>query len=115
MSLMGKPPLGLKAEEAVSPAIRASARGETCTLMLDCCRGGTETTVFAHLRFPGDGMGRKPPDYSGCYACATCHDATDGRNGLGWMCGDADKLRAWRITMDRLWTKGLIRFGGGDA
>lgn len=105
-------PLGQKVVPCVSPAIRRAARGETCALQLDCCVGGTETTVFAHLRFPGDGTGRKPPDYSGVFACHACHSALDGRDGLGWMCGDADKLRAWRITLDRLHAKGLLSCPG---
>lgn len=101
-------PLGQKAPPAVSAAVRARARNETCTLMLDCCVGGTETTVFCHVREPGDGLGIKPPDYWGLYACRAYHDALDGRNGLGWMCGDADVRRAIRITQDRLWEKGLL-------
>ena len=54
-NLAGLPALGQKQPPLVSrPVLRQSARGETCTLRLPGCHGGTETTILAHLlRFFG--------------------------------------------------------------
>lgn len=44
------------------------------------CNGNTETTVLAHIRRGGvAGMGQKPPDTCGVWACNACHDVLDGR------------------------------------
>ena len=43
------------------------------------CNHNPETTVLAHYRMKGDGMGRKPPDSRGAFACSACHDAVDSR------------------------------------
>jgi hypothetical protein len=69
MSLFKTPPIRSK-------AITSAAKGQTCTLRLWCCPGGTETTVFAHSDLPmhGKGMGRKSDDIFGCDACGPCHD-----------------------------------------
>lgn len=47
MNFARKPALGLKQPPLVSTALRQSAKGETCTLRLPGCTGGTETTVLA--------------------------------------------------------------------
>lgn len=117
-----KGPLGLKGSQpkprkrerhGVSEAVRQSARGETCTLRLPCCCGGTETTVLAHLRlFGAGGMGRKPNDWRAVYACAACHDALDRRNSMtAGLWGFEDVLRALMETHDRLAAKGLLHVG----
>jgi len=63
-----------------SKKITDSAKGEDCQLNIaGVCNHSSETVVFAH--FPYDsGMGTKPSDFSGAYACSACHDAIDGRN-----------------------------------
>lgn len=61
--------------------IRASARGEQCTVRLPgVCNHNSETVVLAHYRLPGHcGTGIKPPDFMGAYACSACHDEADRR------------------------------------
>ena len=107
MNLTGRIGIGQKSPPAVSKAIRQSARGETCTLRLGCCNRNDETTVFAHLRFfSWAGMGQKPDDLLGVYACSCCHDALDGRSNGDW--GFEDILRALGETLLRLRRKGLV-------
>lgn len=116
-------PIGLKGERIdpprrnkspldpnVSKAIRDSARGEECTLRLPCCNRDPDTTVLAHIRLPGDGIGIKPPDWFAIYACSACHDALDRRNGItAGMWGFEDLLIALRRTQEKLARKGLMR------
>lgn len=61
--------------------IRKSARGQECQIRLPgICNGNPETTVLAHYRMAGAcGMGIKPPDFMGAYACSACHDEIDRR------------------------------------
>jgi hypothetical protein len=62
--------------------IRASARGQDCTIQLPGCSPGpdNETVVLAHYQAPKHGsMGGKPHDSSAAYACSSCHDALDRR------------------------------------
>lgn len=56
--------------------IRASARGEACTIRLEgVCLGTTETTVWCHSNRSedGKGMGLKAQDHRGAYGCYACH------------------------------------------
>lgn len=63
--------------------MRQSARGQDCTLQFPGCANDRDTVVLAHLRmFGGGGMGVKPSDLEGVYACAHCHDQLDGRSKL---------------------------------
>lgn len=60
--------------------LRDMARGQYCQVRLPGCDFGTETTVLAHIRRANiAGVGQKPPDLCGVYACAKCHDLIDGR------------------------------------
>ena len=61
--------------------ITQSARGEPCQIRLaGYCNHNPETTILAHYRLADYcGMGIKPPDFMGAYACSICHDAVDGR------------------------------------
>lgn len=44
------------------------------------CNFNSETTVLAHLRRANvAGMGQKPPDTCGVWACSSCHDEIDRR------------------------------------
>jgi len=100
-------PLGQKTPPLVSTKIRASAKGESCTLRLPCCNGDNETTVFCHLRFFGwAGIAQKPDDLLGVYGCSACHDALDGRSNGLW--GFEDVLRALGETLMKLKAKGLV-------
>lgn len=61
--------------------ITQSARGQACQIRIaGVCNHNRETTVLAHYRLAGTcGMGIKPPDFLGAYACSACHDVVDGR------------------------------------
>lgn len=61
--------------------IRRAAQGQPCLMRIPgVCNGNPETTVLAHIRHSGNaGIGMKPPDISGAFACSACHDAIDGR------------------------------------
>lgn len=59
--------------------LRKEARHKPCMVRLPGCDGG-KTTVLAHYRLAGySGVGHKPPDIMGAWACAHCHDVVDGR------------------------------------
>lgn len=61
-------------------AIRRSAKGEACQVRLPGCHHTTDTTVWAHIRRSWNaGVGMKPPDLHGTYACDRCHSLMDGR------------------------------------
>ena len=63
--------------------LRKLANGQPCLVRLPGCDGGGETTTLAHYRLAGYcGMGLKPPDVLGAFACSSCHDAIDGRRQL---------------------------------
>lgn len=57
------------------------AKGKSCQIRLyGVCNGNDATTIFAHYRAPGlAGVGIKPNDLIGSWACSSCHDAIDGR------------------------------------
>lgn len=61
--------------------ITQSARGEPCQIRLaGICNHNPETVVLAHYRLAGTcGMGIKPSDLLGAFACSACHDAVDER------------------------------------
>ena len=103
-------PLGQRVPSCVSPAIRASAREQTCTLRSSVCNGRLDTTVLCHLRmFGAAGMGHKPHDFHGIHACSECHRLLDSRD---WMesgaMGFEDILRALMETQRRLYAAGLL-------
>lgn len=60
---------------------RKEARGRDCQVRLEgVCNFNPETTVLAHYRLAGTcGMGIKPPDLLGAWACSSCHDEIDRR------------------------------------
>jgi len=83
--------------------IRDSAKGQDCTVETPWCNHNPETVVFAHYGAPGEkGMGLKPDDTSGVYACSACHDALDGRNNNFRKDRD-DDIRDW------YWFRGMRR------
>jgi len=60
--------------------LRQLARGQACTVRLQGCDGGGETTILAHIRRANiAGIGQKPCDLAGVYACHRCHELIDGR------------------------------------
>ena len=93
--------------------ITESARGQECQIrLIGVCNHNDETTVFAHYRRGGlGGMGKKPSDLFGAYACSSCHDAVDGRTKTPFSPTelDADFKDAVFRTQNILMTKGLIK------
>ena len=85
--------------------IRDSARGQECTVAIyGVCNSDTETTVFAHYGEPGEkGIGLKPDDTSGAYACSKCHDVLDGRVTSTACYGDVQKTWYWFRACRRTW------------
>jgi hypothetical protein len=86
--------------------IRDSARDQACTIQSPWCNGDPEKMVFAHYGEPGEkGMGLKPDDSSGAYACSDCHDWLDGRVSHSSVdVGDLhDKEYYWFRGMRRTW------------
>lgn len=70
----------LKSSRPKMTPIRASAKGEQCTLRFPCCNFNPETTVWCHSNRAedGKGMGIKARDEEGCYGCSACHAFLDG-------------------------------------
>jgi hypothetical protein len=58
------------------------ARERDCQVRLPgICNHNPETTVLAHYRLAGTcGMGIKPHDLLGAWACSSCHDEIDRRS-----------------------------------
>jgi len=61
--------------------LRETARGRDCQVRLEgICNFDPDTTVLAHYRLAGTcGMGLKPHDLLGAWACSSCHDEIDHR------------------------------------
>ena len=61
--------------------LRKFARDKPCMVRGPLCNGNIESTVLAHIRRANvAGMGQKPADIIGCWACSKCHDWIDGRS-----------------------------------
>jgi hypothetical protein len=62
-------------------SLRTLAQGQPCMVRIPgVCNGNPETTVLAHIRRGNvAGMGQKPPDLCGVWACSSCHDVMDMR------------------------------------
>lgn len=60
--------------------LRDMAKDKPCMIRLSVCNGNKATTVLAHYRNSQNaGVGIKPNDMIGAWACSSCHDAVDGR------------------------------------
>ncbi len=57
--------------------LRKLAQGQQCQVRLDGCTW--DDACLAHIRRGNIGMGKKPNDLCGVYACHNCHDKIDGR------------------------------------
>jgi hypothetical protein len=71
----------LKSSKPKMTPIRASAKGQECTLRFPgICNRNPETTVWCHSNrlADGKGMSLKAPDQEGCYGCSDCHAWLDG-------------------------------------
>lgn len=99
--------------------IRASARGEQCTLRFPCCNFNPETTAWCHSNSArdGKGMGIKARDVEGAYGCSACHAFLDG-GYAGKMPRDQVDLNfnvARLLSQAILRRKGLIKDGTAAA
>ena len=89
-----------------SKKLRASARGEQCTLRLvGVCNFNPETTVLAHIG-KGGGMGSKCGDNMAVFACSNCHSEIDS-SAKGSHA--VDKLRALGETQQIWFDNGLMK------
>ncbi|MCO8052432.1 DUF1364 domain-containing protein [Proteus penneri] len=64
--------------------LRKEARGRECQIRIPgVCSGNSETVVLAHYRMSGIcGIGIKPNDVFGAWACSACHDEIDRRTRI---------------------------------
>ncbi|OPB16720.1 hypothetical protein BFW91_01145 [Pseudomonas fluorescens] len=93
--------------------ITKAARGRDCQVRLPGCPNDTDTTVLAHYRLAGTcGMGIKPNNLQGAWACDFCHSCIDGRIkhplGMG-----RDEMRIYHAegvmrTIDVLVSEGVV-------
>ena len=94
-------------------ALQKSAKGQECQMRIPgICNGDPETTVLAHIRRGGvAGVGQKPPDPCGVFACSACHDALDGRtNRLVTMEElDACIVEGQQRTLAWWWNNGYLK------
>jgi len=81
--------------------LRKLAKGKECQLRLHhdnghaICNFDSSTVVLCHVRIGlVGGMGRKPPDLCGLYACSECHAVIDRRNPVVLANLDRDILAA---------------------
>lgn len=100
----------LKPTTVTSQTLRSSAKGQQCTLNLECCNHNPETTVLAHLPIGQKGMGMKRDDFCACFACSSCHDAIDSRSKAEFTADDL--MRAWHKTIKAWIRMGLITIKG---
>lgn len=72
----------IKSSRPKTTPIRASARGEDCTIELaGVCNYDPTTVVWCHENSyaAGKGMGLKALDIFGAYGCSACHAVYDGQ------------------------------------
>lgn len=89
-----------------------AARGRECQVRIPgICNGNPDTTVLAHYRLAGTcGVGVKPNDLQGAWACSACHDVIDGRSRAVSR-DEARQLHAEGVmrTQDLLVREGLVK------
>lgn len=92
--------------------LRKAAQGRACMVRIPyICNGDPATTVLAHFRMSGyAGMGLKPPDHFGAFACSSCHDAIDGRSKTDYPRSELRRMHAEAVirTFDAFVSEGLL-------
>jgi hypothetical protein len=92
--------------------LRDAARGQECQIRLPgICNFNPETTVLAHYRLSGTcGVGMKPLDLIGSWACSDCHDLIDGRRSSAFSREQLDlmHLEGMVRTISALHKRGLL-------
>lgn len=93
--------------------ITKAARGRDCQVRVPGhCNGNPETVVLAHYRMAGtSGMGFKPNDLQGAWACSGCHDAIDGRSKTEFTQEDLRLMHAEGCfrTIDNMISEGILK------
>ena len=93
--------------------ITKAARGRDCQVRVPGhCNDNPETVVLAHYRMAGtSGMGFKPNDLQGAWACSGCHDAIDGRSKTEFTQEDLRLMHAEGCfrTIDTLIREGIVK------
>jgi hypothetical protein len=76
--------------------LRKLARGKPCMVRIPgVCNHNPETTVLAHIRRGGvAGVGQKPPDTCGVWACSNCHAVMGDGHAVEGVCTEGDILEA---------------------
>lgn len=95
-----------------SQKVRTAARGERCTVeIVGVCNHDDATVVFCHFPDVSHGVGHKACDFSGGFACSSCHDAIDGRSRSDEFRNNKDWYlrRAQTRTLQRLWQLEILR------
>ena len=89
---------------------RREAKGRECQVRLpSICNHNPETVVLAHYRMAGlNGVGMKPDDIFGAWACSSCHDACDFRTKTSYS---RDELRL-ALVEGVLRTQRILRIEG---
>ena len=74
--------------------LRKLARGQECQVRIyGICNRDNSSVCLCHIRRGGvAGVGIKPHDIIGVWACSACHDAIDGRDGGTPRDHDSDLL-----------------------
>ena len=91
--------------------LRDLARGQECQVRIPgICNFNPETTVLAHFRLAGIcGMGIKPFDLIGAWACSDCHFALDdGKSGYSREALDLMHAEGCFRTIVALHKRGLL-------
>ena len=91
--------------------LQKAAKGRECMVRIPSVCNGNETTVLAHINRGGvGGMGMKPPDVCGVWACSSCHDEADRRTTrVPTQELDTYLLEALCRTLSESWKNGLIK------
>ena len=93
-----------------SKKITNFARGQECTLNIaGVCSYNSETVVYCHFPDESHGMAKKSDDISGGFACASCHDAIDGRSSEFIEHKDWYLRRAQTRTIRKLLENGVLK------
>lgn len=81
--------------------LRKEAKGRECQVRLPgICNFNPETTVLAHYRMAGlNGVGQKPDDIFGAWACSSCHDECDRRTRKNVL--PTDQLISFKFLLNK--------------
>ena len=82
--------------------LRRAANGQTCQVRLPGCQHD-HGVVLAHYRMAGTcGMGIKPPDFQGAWACFKCHTTVDSTRDESIRLAFAEGVMRTQIELARM-------------